>query len=129
MGQHSDEEDEALRIWREAGDTPPAKIRALGEIFGLGIDAADEDADDADRMLNAAFHDIFEAAAVEYERPADNFERATSLAPAFSASVSPTAAAVWKAVKDMGEYMEAEEAKELERDAERLAREQQKASE
>lgn len=124
MGSHSEyTEDDALRIWREAGDSIPSQINAMGQIFGLT--ALEDDEDEGDAMLNAAFASIFAAAAGEYSKLPDNFDRATIL-PGHLWKVSPTAKAVSEAVKKMGAYMEAEDAKVQ---AEILAREQAKAAE
>jgi hypothetical protein len=68
-------------------------------------------------MLNAAFASIFAAAAEEYSKLPDNFDRATVL-PGHLWTVSPTAKAVCKAVEHMGEYMEAEDAKDKAKESE-----------
>lgn len=122
MGQHSDKrkpaegdaerewqpEDVALILWQNATDIP-AKIRAMGGLFKE--DEEDDDSDAVQAEMSANIFAIFEAAALEYEsagQAASNFERATTLAPQFSASVSTTAQAVWKAVQGLGEVLESE---------------------
>lgn len=119
MGKHKtsdpvvSEETVALILWQNA-ETVPAKILVMKEIFGMVEEEGD---DDMDLQMSRSFGAIFEAAAGEYAEPVSNFDRAVTLQ--VGAPVSPTAKAVWEAVKGMGEYME----KQAEEEAAALAKE------